>query len=283
MNKNLGRKNYETRDEFYTTKETAEKLYVNIDPKHFSGKSVYCNCDGPESEIYKYWKTRYAKYGLAKLVATKYNRDGNGIKTEFDGKNETVTDLSGNGSYDSEECKEILQQCDIVTTNPPFSKLRDYVPRMIDSGKDMIFIANLMCLKYREILPYSLQKRLLICSDSSGTFKRPNGDIVNHKYIGLSTIDCKQSLRCWGKYTVAELKKMGKFVYADDGILECQYLKYVPVDYYDEIYVSIGILGQKWANDYFDFIGLPKTEVVVNGKKRFTRIVIKRNNREIKD
>jgi hypothetical protein len=39
--------------------------------------------------------------------------------------------LNSNGSYDSDECLEILNECDIVTTNPPFSKLDDYIPKMI--------------------------------------------------------------------------------------------------------------------------------------------------------
>ena len=90
MNKNLKRKNYETRDEYYTTQKTAERMLIYIKPEHLSGKIIYCNCDGPESEIYKLLKKRFSYYNLKRLIATKYVKDGNGIKTVFDGMNETI-------------------------------------------------------------------------------------------------------------------------------------------------------------------------------------------------
>lgn len=62
MNKNLGRKNYETRDEYYTTEETAKRFLHYAKPEHFAGKTLYCNCDGPESEIYKLLKSQQSRF-----------------------------------------------------------------------------------------------------------------------------------------------------------------------------------------------------------------------------
>ena len=35
----------ETRDEFYTTPETAQRMIEGLKLSQFAGKSVYCNCD----------------------------------------------------------------------------------------------------------------------------------------------------------------------------------------------------------------------------------------------
>ena len=53
-----------------------------------------------------------------------------------------VTELNGDGNYKSEECLQILSECDLVITNPPFSLFRDYIKTMIDSGKKVIVLGN---------------------------------------------------------------------------------------------------------------------------------------------
>ena len=89
--KNLGRRNYPTRDEYYTTPETAIRLFEYLDKTSLHGKTVYCNCDGPESEIYRYLKANFDNWHLKHLTATKYVKDGKGIKTSYDGHVEQVT------------------------------------------------------------------------------------------------------------------------------------------------------------------------------------------------
>lgn len=109
------------RDEFYTTAETADSMIAGVVPSEFAGKRIYCNCDGPESEIYKLFKRRFAELGLKSLLATKYVRDGHGIKTCFDGQTETISELDGDGDFRSDECRAFFDEVDIVATNPPFS------------------------------------------------------------------------------------------------------------------------------------------------------------------
>lgn len=79
------------RDEFYTTAESAAKMFGLVRLDQFAGKIAYCNCDGPESEIYKHLKSRFQEWKLKKLIATKFVKDGHGVKTEFDGVNEVVS------------------------------------------------------------------------------------------------------------------------------------------------------------------------------------------------
>lgn len=103
MNKNIQAsskiKKNPKRDEFYTTADTANKMIANIDLSQLSNKTIYCNCDGPESEIYKMFKHRFAEFGLKGVLATKFVKDGKGIKTFYDGHIESVSSLEGDGSF----------------------------------------------------------------------------------------------------------------------------------------------------------------------------------------
>ena len=96
-------------------------MVEGLNLQQFAGKSVYCNCDIEKSEIYKLAKANFKAWQLKSLVATGYVKDGNGVKVVYDGETETISQLEGDGSYDSPECSEILEHSDIVMTNPPFS------------------------------------------------------------------------------------------------------------------------------------------------------------------
>ena len=54
-----------------------------------------------------------------------------------------VTYLDGNGDFRSEECLAALAEADIVVTNPPFSRMKEYLPQLIDSGKKFLVLGNM--------------------------------------------------------------------------------------------------------------------------------------------
>ena len=152
----------------------------------FAGKSVYCNCDTEKSEIYKLAKANFKTWQLKSLVATGYVKGGKGIKVTYDGENETISHLEGDGSYDSSESVEMLEHSDIVMTNPPFSKLSKFIPFVLDRNKDFIIIANMM-----SVINHSLAGKINSCSRFSGgaTFIRPTGDIASVRCIAVTTFD----------------------------------------------------------------------------------------------
>ena len=90
-------------------------------------KVVYCNADSEDSNFWKYFVSNFHTLQLKGLIATSYNSAGNGEMLEYDGKRVIKKSLVGNGSFDSQECKAILEQSDIIITNPPFSLFRHYI------------------------------------------------------------------------------------------------------------------------------------------------------------
>ena len=66
----------------------------------------------------------------------------------------------GNGDYSSGECMRILDESDVVITNPPFSRLRDHVPMMLDHVEDVLIIGSLNSATYKGIRPAFMSGRM---------------------------------------------------------------------------------------------------------------------------
>lgn len=156
------------RDEFYT-------LYADIERElqhyasHFMNKTVYCNCDNPNSSnFYKYFADNFHRLGLRKLICSCYRNDDEdlfshfrkpGFYYEYTGyekiypSHNDMTFFNGNGDFRSLESIELLRQSDIVVTNPPFSLFREYIKQLIIHGKKFLVISNINAITYKEIFP----------------------------------------------------------------------------------------------------------------------------------
>ena len=47
----------------------------------------------------------------------------------------------------------MMQECDVVVTNPPFSLFRDFVTQVIEYGKKFLLVGNNNAITYKEIFP----------------------------------------------------------------------------------------------------------------------------------
>ena len=57
------------------------------------------------------------------------------------------------GDFRSDMSVELLQQADIVVTNPPFSLFREYVAQLMQYGKQFLILGNVNAITYKEIFP----------------------------------------------------------------------------------------------------------------------------------
>ena len=161
LNNNFHNASKAKEDEFYTQLSDIERE-LKYYKKHFKNKVVYCNCDDPRvSNFFHYFSYNFEKLGLKKLIATCYknqsmdlfsqNDKEQAIYLEYDGdKNGNfepdpeeigIKNLKGDGDFRSKECIELLKQSDIVVTNPPFSRIRDFIDHAFDIGvKRMVLV-----------------------------------------------------------------------------------------------------------------------------------------------
>lgn len=167
-------------DEFYTPLSMIEnelKHYKN----HFKNKTVLCNCDDPRvSNFFRYFVMYFDVLELKRVIATCYkNIDADlfsqestekAVYLEYDGSIKysgeedfakiPCKELKGNGDYSSKECIEFLKQSDIVVTNPPFSKMKEYLPFLVNSGKQFIILGNLNHATWAETFPYFIENKV---------------------------------------------------------------------------------------------------------------------------
>ena len=86
--------------------------------------------------------------------------------------------LEGDGDFRSPECIQLLEQADIVVTNPPFSLFRDYVRQLMEHGKRFAVIGNMNAITYKEIFPLIKDDKLWLGATGNGNdmvFAVPNG------------------------------------------------------------------------------------------------------------
>ena len=154
-------------DEFYTRLEDINEEMNNYEDK-FRDKIVFCNCDDPTwSNFWKYFHMNFEYLGLKKLITTHYEIDGkNSYKIEYSGGNDTdfedgvVTQLQENEDFRSDECVALLDEADIVVTNPPFSLFREYITLLIEYKKDFIILGNMNAITYKEVFPLMKENKI---------------------------------------------------------------------------------------------------------------------------
>ena len=178
------------KDEFYTQLIDIENEVKHY-RRHFKGATVLCNCDDPEcSNFYFFFRDNFEFLGLKKLISTCYKntdwfqfsegKEEQAVCRIYTGKaNEPETRiLDGGGSFRSEECIDFLKECDIVCTNPPFSKFREFVALLMKHGKKFLVIGHQNAITYKEIFPLFKENRIWL----DYGFKGGAGHFINRHY-----------------------------------------------------------------------------------------------------
>lgn len=83
-----------------------------------------------------------------------------------------LTLLQGDGDFRSEECIALLEEADVVVTNPPFSLFREYVDLLMEYKKDFLIIGSQNAVTYKEIFPLIRDNKMWLgyyCGDMEFT------------------------------------------------------------------------------------------------------------------
>ena len=145
----------------------------------------------------------------------------------------------GDGDFRSPECIEILKECDIVCTNPPFSLFREFVDAIMNYNKLCLIIGNQNAFTYKEIFQLIKDNKLWTGYNMVKQFNQPDGSIKKFGNI------------CW--FTNMKVNK-----YIEKLVLTKTYnpIDYPKYDNYDAIEVG------RVANipkDYDGVMGVPIT------------------------
>ena len=296
-NRNLHKAKAEKNDEFYTQLTDVEKeMYYYRD--QFKGKVVFCNCDDPvSSAFWKYFSLNFKKHGLKRLISTHYEPNGTSYRldiTEY-GQQVLPIPLKGNGDFRSEECLAILDECDIVATNPPFSLFREYIATLVEHGKKFIVLGNMNAITYKEIFPLIKDNRIWLgppACNGGKTYTRPDGtEQKMGNTMWFTNMDHKQRhepLILYKEYNPTDNPR-----YDNYDAIEVSKTSEIPMDYDGVMGVPISFLD-KYCPEQFEILGMTsswdesdatknlKTSVkyrhgpLLNGKEIYRRILIRK-------
>ena len=100
------------------------------------------------------------------IVTQVYDRTGDGevdmidVAELFKSGENLLEELKEDGDFRSAECLELLNESDIIVTNPPFSLFREYIALLISLDKKFIIIGNINAVKYSDIFPLIQSNKL---------------------------------------------------------------------------------------------------------------------------
>lgn len=314
----------EKNDDHYTRiEDIAEEM------KHYrdflKGKVVYCPCDKVfnegRSEFVNYFTSLFHTLGLKKVIFTQYNPHGVGYKAEWslekcgykweyngeyeDNRNidESEIDffpLKGNGSFDSKECKEIMRECDVVITNPPFSRFRDFVNQIVTIGKRFIIIGPEAALTYKEIFPLIKDNKIWLGYSKPVAYKIPEHMVDENdknQYTEDGHVYKKLGKTHWFT-NVEHNKRINKIPlskkytpeeyphYDNHDAIEVNEIKRIPVDYDGVMGVFPATFLANYNPNQFRIIGHEHdlygdgtkgvSELKVHGKGKYKRYLIQK-------
>lgn len=303
LGRSLGDARKNKNDEFYTRLEDIENELKHYKNHFKDKVVLCNCDDPYESNFFKFFAMNFNELGLKKLMATCYdgspvsgtqlsifddfdnlettkiahkivinevkdfNNDGvvNLVDVEhlLKNKQNILTKLDSNGDFRSEECIKMLDEADIVVTNPPFSLFREYVGTLISHNKKFLIIGNMNAITYKEIFPLLKENKIWIGYNSPKTFYVPNGGSRNNvsETNGVKTANFGNIY--W--FTNLDITKR------HESILDELYKKYNEKDYPSYInYDAINV--DKVADipiDYFGKMGVPITYVNIHNNDEF--------------
>lgn len=206
--------------------------------------------------------------------------DMDDIRNLLDSGENELTELHGDGIYGagdfrSKECLELLDEADIVVTNPPFSLFREYVATLMDYDKKFVIVGNQNAITYKEAFPLLRDDRLWLGYNKVKEFVVPSADHPERGNIvtdGKGGLIAKFGNICW--YTNLDIKKRHEDLllyrrYKDDpsryphydnyDAIEVSKVKGIPEDYYGVMGVPITFMD-KYNPEQFEIIGCSESE-----------------------
>ena len=262
-NANLHKAKDAKNDEFYTLFTDVSKEMMHYE-EHFKDKIVLCNCDDPTwSAFWKYFHLNFSALGLKKLISTHYDKKEPTYRMEYTGGDDNnidagvITPLEGNGDFRNQECLDLLDEADIVVTNPPFSLFREYVAVLMEHKKKFLIIGSKNAITYKDFFPLLQKGDVWIGYNSPSEFDTPNGRTkklngITRWFTNLGVAKHHEALILRKKYRPEEYPR-----YDNYDAINVDRVSNIPVDYDGVMGVPITFMD-KYNPDQFEIVSFKK-------------------------
>ena len=304
-NRSLGKAKDTKNDEFYTRFDDIQ-TELNFYKDQLKDKVIYCNCDDPaESAFIDFFKLNFDYLGIKKLIGTRYQKSNlflfadpvrqRGYRLEITAKNKNnkkpvKINLKGDGDFRSPECIKLLEEADIVITNPPFSLFREYVDQLIKFNKKFLIIGNDNAITYKEIFKLIKENKIWLGYTRVKEFHKPDGSTQKFGNVGWFTnLDVEKRHEDMILYKTYKGNERDYPKYDHYAAINVDRTKDIPVDYKGAMGVPITFLDKHNPKQFEIIDGLNRYSILsgptkktkgkylsqINGKAIYVRIVIK--------
>ena len=272
-------------DEFYTQEEDVKNEVEKYKDK-FEGKTVYCPCDRPDSAFVRYFIKNFKELKLKAFFFSCYDKFGNndhGAYILYDADKEWFLEMGGGVDITTEVFDEMLEKCDIVVTNPPFSLFIPFLDKIIKHKKEYLIIGQQNTISCKSVFEHIMAEETYIdygFKGIAGWFKVPESFVFNTKNTN-NWNEKERLMRVSGViwYTSFEIYNNRPFIdnpkaryYNEDGTPnEEKYKKYIhfrEISGVDEDCINVGKISDI-PNDYYGIMGVPITIMGKYNPKQF--------------
>lgn len=267
-------------DEFFTEISDVEKEVWNFS-ENFFGKTVCCPCnDGETSAFTQFFSENSEKLGLTGMTFVEFNAKGGRGRVSFDGKN--WNELEGNGSFDSAEVRQLIQNSSIICTNPPFSLLRPFVQSLLELKKDFLICAPELSIAAREIAPAFVAGALNLGYSSPKIFRKPDGSKARLGNVSwLTTFDVEKEPAIFSENSVRDFP-----LYDNFPAREISRAALLPADSGKELLGVPISFAKKLDRRQFEVVGMSENGDVpalfCEEHEKFRRLILRRVEEEEK-
>ena len=259
-------------DEYYTRYEDIENIMIKYKDK-LVNKTIYMCCDNPNvSNFWKYFKNNYHIFRYKEIIATYYSECGISKKRTYNGISEYTTLMRTNGDVLNKECYDIIQNSDVIITNPPFSKIKDLLNIIRD--KEYILVAPFTVIQH---LMNEIVDGRVWCQGVCTKFIYEDKIKCVNNGIWVSNIFIGELPDMYLTKSIRDIKK--EFI-DNTEILNIDKCSEIPYDYNKEMGVPI-TLFKKLSYNQFRVLGIIN-HPYLNGKTKFKRLIIKLKGYDIK-
>ena len=241
-------------DEYYTRYEHVKNIFERYIPnEELKDKIIYCPCDSDESNFVIYLKEHKDDIQYKELIYT---------------------------SDDYNTHLDLFEKCDIIITNPPFSKIiKEFIPILNKVNKKFFILGSMVSLWKYAIMLNNDVKFVRVPPKDYFTFIMPDDVNLqnNPLFIYISNMDINNYYKepTFDK----EEKNMVHAIRNSDGKKFKHYsrINNIPLDEYDEIIVPSTVFLEH-NSKYFDIIETidKRKYTFEDGKTRYIRIIVKR-------
>lgn len=239
-------------DEFYTRFEDVEKELEKF-KYHLMGKKIICPCDDENSNFVKFLLTKKDEW---KIKSIDFSHIKNGVD---------FLDID-------------YSEYDFLITNPPFSKLREFFVKLDKFNINFILIVSLNFFGFAPFIEKVAEEEIFGFRRVQWFFNEKN----EKKFIAsffINNFEKNKKRRL--NLTKSFYKNKDEYNFCDYDfvdILNVNKVKDIPYDYFGLIAVPITILEYDLSD--FEIYGrtnkLCENDCAVDGKMKFTRIIIRR-------